>query len=394
MKKAALVKLAIFLVVAGFFAVMEINTLTGPHVGTTDTYYAMFGGSDGVSGLREGSPVRVAGVPVGKVSSVSLVDARHAKVTFTANRNQTLTSRTHAVVRYANLLGQRYLALTLGPGTGPGRKLAPGATIPDARTAPALSLTDLFNGFRPLFSALTPDQVNELSQDIIDVLQGQGARLQDLVARTADLTNNFAQRDRTFSTVLDSLTKLLDTVAAHDDELANMVTSLHGFTDQLHREGPAIMGSLDGVDQLIGSVADLFRNLHRHNLSGDIADAAAVTKVLAGNTPTVEKLVSGFAKAFETFSRVSQNGNWFNVYVCNITVETAGTLKTRVSDMISAFNRQLDLAAPGLHLGQVVGSVLAGLGVSGGLDNVPGLDIPVTLPTGYAGAHTQTRICS
>jgi phospholipid/cholesterol/gamma-HCH transport system substrate-binding protein len=392
-KVGALVRLGIFIVVAGFFAVMEFNTLTGPHVGTTDTYYAIFGGPDGVSGLRTGNPVRVAGVAVGKVTSVELVDARHAKVAFTANRNQTLTNRTNAIVRYANLLGQRYLALTLGS-HGPAGPLAPGATIPDSRTAPALSLTDLFNGFRPLFSALTPDQVNELSQDIIDVLQGQGARLQDLVARTADLTSNFAQRDQTFSKVLDSLTLLLDTVAKHDNELADMVTSLHGLTDQLHREGPAIMGSLDGVDQLIGSVSNLFQNLDQHHLPRDIADAAAITKVLASNTPTVEQLVSGFAKAFKTFARVSQNGNWFNVYICNITVRTAGQLTSRVSDMIAAIGHGIDIAAPGLGLGQVVGSVLGGLGIGGTLDSIPGLDVPVTLPTGYAGAHTQTKVCS
>ncbi len=90
-------------------------------------------------------------------------------------------------MRYANLLGP---ALSRAdPGRDPAASsCAHGATIPDSRTAPALSLTDLFNGFRPLFTALRPSQVNELSQDIIDVLQGQSGRIDDLVARTADLT--------------------------------------------------------------------------------------------------------------------------------------------------------------------------------------------------------------
>jgi phospholipid/cholesterol/gamma-HCH transport system substrate-binding protein len=391
--KGPLIRLVIFLVVAGFLAGMEINTLTGPHVGTTDTYYAIFTGPDGVSGLRADNPVRVAGVAVGKVTSIDLVDSRHAKVTFTANRNQTLTTRTNAVVRYANLLGQRYLALTRA-GSGPEHLLAPGGTIPDTRTAPALSLTDLFNGFRPLFSALTPDQVNELSEDIIDVLQGQGARLQDLVARTADLAGNFAQRDQTFSTVLDSLTELLGTVSQHDNELANMVTSLHGLTDQLHSEGPAIVGSLHGVDQLIGSVSNLFQKLDRHNLPGDLADAAALTKVLAGHTATVQQLVAGFAKAFQTFARVSQNGNWFNVYVCNVTVRTVGPLKTHVSDITDGIEQEINRANPGLGLGTLLGSTLTGLGLGKTLKDIPGLDVPVSLPPGYAGQHTQTRICS
>ena len=97
-----LIRLAVFLVVAGMFALMELNTLTGPHTGTTDDYAAMFTGPDGVSGLRPGNSVKVAGVAVGKVTAVELVDAEHAKVTFTANRNQQVTNNTWAVVRYAS----------------------------------------------------------------------------------------------------------------------------------------------------------------------------------------------------------------------------------------------------------------------------------------------------
>ncbi len=62
MKWRPLIRLLVFMAVAGLFAVMELTTLTGPHTGTTDDYSAMFGGTDGVSGLRDGNPVRVAGV--------------------------------------------------------------------------------------------------------------------------------------------------------------------------------------------------------------------------------------------------------------------------------------------------------------------------------------------
>ena len=115
-------------------------------------------------------------------------------------------------MRYANLLGQRYLALTQS--SGPGTPLRYGDTIPQTRTAPALSLTALFNGFRPLFSGLSPTQVNELSGDIVGVLQGESGRVDDLITKTADLTRNLAQRSETFSQVIDGLTKLLGTVAA------------------------------------------------------------------------------------------------------------------------------------------------------------------------------------
>jgi phospholipid/cholesterol/gamma-HCH transport system substrate-binding protein len=371
MNVRALIRLGVFVVIAGVFAVMELNTLTGPHTGTTDGYHAMFGGPDGVSGLRVGNPVRVAGVAVGKVTGVDLVDAEHARVSFTANRNQKITTHTWAVVRYANLLGQRYLALTqTSPG---GAVLAPGATIPQQRTAPALSLTDLFNGFRPLFNALSPAQVNQLSQDIIDVLQGQTSRIEDLIARTADLTGNLANRDATFRTVVDSLDKLLTTVAQHDNRLAGVVTSLHALTTELHQEGSSIVGSLDGVDRLIGSVGGLFQSLNQHSLQADIADAASLTRLLAKHTGTVAGLISGFADAFQTFSRISQNGNWINVYACNVFVKTYGTVN--------------------VTLNQALGS-LGLLGQIPGIGNKQ-LDVPTKLPNGrVGGTSAHTAVCS
>jgi phospholipid/cholesterol/gamma-HCH transport system substrate-binding protein len=373
----ALIRLGAFLAVAGFLAAMELTTLTGPHTGTTDGYHAIFGGPDGVSGLRVGNPVKVAGVAVGKVSGIDLVDAEHAEVAFTANRNQTITSHTWAVVRYANLLGQRYLALTQrAPG---GTPLPAGGTIPQRRTAPALSLTDLFNGFRPLFQALTPQQVNELSQDIIDVLQGQTARIEDLITKTADLTGNLAGRDQTFTTVVDSLDRLLTAVARHDSQLADVVTSLHNLAAELHREGPAIVGSLAGVDRLIGSVGRLFARSEVHSLPADIADAASLTKLLAGNAPTVASLVSGFASAFQTFARISQNGNWINVYACNAFVKTYGSVN--------------------VTLNQAIGSLTQLLGLPS-LPGVPALGdqrrrVPLQLPNGRIGGTAQhTGVCS
>jgi phospholipid/cholesterol/gamma-HCH transport system substrate-binding protein len=376
MNVKALVRLVAFVALAGFLAVMELTTLTGPHTGTTDGYSAIFGTADGVSGLRVGNSVRVAGVAVGKVTGVELVDARHAKVLFSANRNQKITTNTFAIVRYANLLGQRYLALTQNaPG---GRPLPPGATIPQQRTAPALSLTDLFNGFRPLFSALTPGEVNELSRDIIDVLQGQTSRIQDLIARTADLTQNLAARDQTFAQVVDSLSRLLTTVSRHDVKLANVVTSLHQLTSVLHRDGAAILGSAKGVDELIGSVGDLFEKLDQHSLPADIKDAASLTTLLAGNTRTVASLVSGFAQAFQTFARVSQNGNWINVYACNVFVKTYGSVNITIGQVVGSL---VDF----LHLPPAIAKLLPG---------GPQLNLPLKLPNGQVGgANTHTGVC-
>lgn len=383
MKTSLVLKLGAFVAVALLFGAMEYNTLTGPHVGTTHHYYAIFGGSDGVSGLRTGDSVKVSGVAVGRVSAEDLVDATHVKITFTANENQTLTTKTYASVRYANLLGQRFLALTRS-GAG-GTRLRYGDTIPQTRTAPALSLTALFNGFRPLFNGLSPQQVNELSNEIIGVLQGQGDGIEQLITQTADLTSNLAQRDDTFDTVIDSLSSLLTTVAKHDDQLAATVTTLHALTEQLHADGPGILDSLGSVDALTGSVAGLLAQLEDHDLPGDIADLNSVAGVLARNTGALDQLIAGFVSAFSDFSRVTQNGNWVNVYPCVVAAQTFGTAQVTGADGIKALTD---------YLGPQLGGLLDSLGLGTASLAALAVPVPIKVPVGRVGRSTeQTKVC-
>ena len=62
-------------------------------------------------------------------------------------------------------------------------------TIPLARTQPALDLDSLIGGFRPLFRALDPDQVNELSNQLLQALQGQGPTIGSFLDQAAAVTH-------------------------------------------------------------------------------------------------------------------------------------------------------------------------------------------------------------
>ena len=135
----------------------------------THTYKAAF---TNVTGLEIGDFVRIAGVEVGQVKKVAIQPDTTALVEFTADDSVVLTEGSRAVIRYDDLIGGRYLALE--EGAGGTKKLNPGDTIPLARTSPALDLDALIGGFRPLFRALDPDQVNALSGQLIAAAAGPG----------------------------------------------------------------------------------------------------------------------------------------------------------------------------------------------------------------------------
>src|SRR6185503_936122 len=166
----------------------------------TKSYRAEF---TNVTGLENGDFVRIAGVEVGKVKKVEIQPDTTALVEFTANESVVLTEGSRAVIRYDDLIGGRYLALQ--EGTGSTATLKPGGTIPMARTSPALDLDALIGGFRPLFRALDPDQVNALSGQLIIAFQGQGATIGAVLDQTAALTSTLADRDQLIGAVINNL---------------------------------------------------------------------------------------------------------------------------------------------------------------------------------------------
>ena len=79
-----------------------------------NTYHANF---TKASRLKAGQDVRIAGVPVGSVESVKLNPDNTVDVSVRRRTSATSsTPRRRAIVRYENLVGDRYLEITSGPG--------------------------------------------------------------------------------------------------------------------------------------------------------------------------------------------------------------------------------------------------------------------------------------
>ena len=164
-----------------------------------------------------------------------------------------------------------------------------------------------------------------------------------------------------------------------------MVNSLHSLTQALHADGPAIVDSLASVDKLTGSLSGLLGQLEDHSLPTDIADAASFTGVLADNTGTLNALINGFVTAFGDFARVSQNGNWVNIYPCNVSLATLGTTTFSAADGVKALKDAF---------GPLLGGLLSNLGLGTATLAALALPVPVKLPNGPVGHDTtHTSVC-
>ena len=290
------------------------NTMTNQVSGGTDTYTADF---TNASGLRPGDDVRAAGVKVGRVQGVTLHEGL-ARVTFDLSKKQPIYADTKLSVRYQNLLGQRYLAML--PGRDSSSRLDASAHVPVDRTDPGFDLTALLNGFEPLFAALEPEQVNQLSSSIVAVMQGQGGTIESLLSETATLTNHLADKDEVIGEVLDNLVPVLSDLSDRGDQLDQTVGDLRAMMKTLAKERTSIGESIDGVSELSEATADLVAEA-RPPLKHDVRSLREFGRISVKELDRINSLFEALPPATEAFARPLSHGTWLNMYICNMGVD-------------------------------------------------------------------------
>lgn len=311
----AAIKLGIFTVVSVLVTGLLAVIMGHLGLGGRTEYHAIL---TSASELKKGDDVRVAGVSVGDVKDVEIHGRTQALVTFAVDPAVPMTTASGVQVRYLNLVGARYLALTQGKPGAP--RLAAGATIPVSRTSPALDLTALFNGFQPLFQALTPADVNKLSLNMVRVLQGEGGTIQGLLARTASLTNGLADRDQLIGQVITNLSGTLQTLDARHTQLTALLVQLRGWLEKVAHDRVAIGDSLDNLSALTHEVAALLTGI-RPYARQDVAQVRRVMAIL--NRPANQKILSDTLARLPTTlrrqARIGTFGSWYNYYLCDFT---------------------------------------------------------------------------
>ncbi|HEY3684691.1 MAG TPA: MCE family protein [Streptosporangiaceae bacterium] len=305
----------IFIVVTVLATAVLGVSIANVGLGTTASYNARF--SD-VTGLNEGDDVRIAGVRVGQVESIKVVDRRVAQVGFSVEAGRVLPRSVTAAIRYRNMVGQRYVQLARGVGPV-GAVLPRGGTIPLAQTTPPLDLTDLFNGFQPLFKALSPNEVNSLANEIVQVFQGEGATMGSLLSNTASLTNTLADKDRVIGRLITNLNSVLRTINSRGGKLASMVTTLQRLVTGLAGDRKPIGSAITAISGLTNSTAGLLHDA-RPPLKSDISGLSRLAGNLDDNSGTVETFLQRLPTKMTRIATTASYGSWLNFYLCSASV--------------------------------------------------------------------------
>ena len=332
---ASLAKIFIFAAVTLTLTGVLAQTIGNITFTKTSSYKAIF--SD-VAGLLAATDVRIAGVKVGQVTGIKVYQQKQAEVSFTIDKKIKIPRTSRATIKYSNLVGGRFLTLEEGPGSA---ILPPNGVIPISQTKPALDLNVLLNGFKPLFQALNPPDVNRLAFEIIETLQGEGGTLNDLLIRTASLTNTIADKDALIGSVISNLNTVLATVDARDNELDQLIVQLQRLFAGLATDRQAIGDSLSGIDVLTGDLAGLLKDI-RPSLQPDIQHLGSIAAQLNSQKNDLTKQLRDLPNRVNEAARTATYGSWFNFFLCKadgeITYNPLGGGQQQVLSTISINN--------------------------------------------------------
>ncbi|GGK54307.1 MCE family protein [Nocardia camponoti] len=319
-----LIGFSIFALVSLLVTVVVWNTLARTVDGDTRKYTAVF---TDVLGLRPGDDVRMAGVRVGKVEKIELDGKNDAKVSFIVQSDQTVYNDTKALVRYQNLIGQRYVALNPGKTANP-QALKSGSTIPIERTEPSFEISALLNGFQPLFQALEPAEVNAMSETLLQALQGDGVSLSAFIIQAAQMATDFQRRDAILSDVITNLSAVLSGLAKRGDELETLITQTRALIGGLYEQGQSLQTSVATLSDATTSLVSMMGKIQPKLVLAQNSSSAALTLLLA-NGERLDQVAIDMPSILADLGRMTSEGTYANSYICGLDVSLYGVLFPR-----------------------------------------------------------------
>ena len=320
--RGTLIKLGIVSTILALCTVLLVVVFGQLRFQRFNTYDAEF--SNG-SGLKAGQFVRAGGVEVGKVKSVRLLESGQRVVaTLNVDKSLPLYQSSTAQIRYANLIGERYVNLDRGTGDGADKVLPAGGLIPLARTQPALDLDALIGGFKPLFKALDPEKVNNIATSLVTVFQGQGGTVANILSQTAQLTATLADRDRAIGEVITNLNTVLGTVNRHQQEFDSTVSNLEVLITGLKNRADPLAGAIANISNASGTLAGLLSD-DRPLLQQTVGKLETLQQPFADDPGKLDKLLSEYPTAINLIGRAGGvYGDFFNFYLCALTLTLNG----------------------------------------------------------------------
>ncbi|MCU1356454.1 MAG: MCE-family protein Mce1D [Acidimicrobiales bacterium] len=327
------------------------------------------------TGLYPGSPVRVLGIDVGRITKVD--NARgHVRVRMRLDRGTRLPADARATIVPLTLLGERYVQL--GPAYTSGARMQSGAAIPLTRTSVPAEFDDLLRGLQSFIGSIDPKRAGDVVTDLADVLQGQGSDLNRLIANASGTLGLLADKGDELRAIIRSLGDLSKTLRGHTDNIESLIRNYDLVAEVLVQNKDDLDATITQFDRTAKELSSFLAH-HEDPLRSDVGVVTAAGRTLDVNTDNLKLTLHATVKLFEAADRAYDER--MNALDANNQVApdvTSAIVSGRLRDRIAGLCRRLgidvcsDPASPLLNgLASTLPGILGTLASGGSVGNAP-----------------------
>jgi phospholipid/cholesterol/gamma-HCH transport system substrate-binding protein len=249
--------------------------------------------------LVTGNEVKVGGLPIGKVTDISLSSDNQADIKVRINDDfAPLHEGTTAIVRVSSLpsVANRYIALSPGPNNMP--EIPAGGVLETDKTTNAVDLDQLFNTLDPK----TRKGLQGVLQGFATWYAGQSANANKGFKYLGPSLQSFSQvageltRDqKVFTDFILNASRAVSAIASRRDDLANLVTNGNAFARAIGSENASLDRALALFPATLRQGSTTFTNLR-----STLVDLDRLTNVSKPATKNLAPFLSRFADLLKT----------------------------------------------------------------------------------------------
>lgn len=233
------------------------------------------------------STVKVDGVEVGRVESISVPDGEWtADVGVIVNDSVDLPANATAAVQQTNILGEKFIQLTVPEGDADPQKLGDGDTIPLERTTVTTNIEQVLGALSLLLNGGGVGQLAPIVKELNAAFDGREGTTRQLLEEANTLITGLEQQRDDITRALDGLDVLTTQVSAQTDKIDRVLQDLPIATEVLEQQRPQLTQMLGQLDRL-GAVGTDVIDQSKDDLIADLRALRPTLQALAASADDI-----------------------------------------------------------------------------------------------------------
>lgn len=279
------------------------------------TYYAEF--SD-ASGIHKGNIVQVGGIRVGRVTNVTLDEAK-VVVQFEVEGDVEFGPESAASIEVYNLLGEKYLDLTP---SGDGQ-LEAGEVIPLERTQSAYDIVGVFGDLTETTEEINTENLSKALDTVAETVDGAAPEVQRSIEGITEISKSISSRDQEIQTLLINTERVGTVLANRGEDLVELMGSADLVFKELQKRKRAVHKLLVNARSLAKELRGVAKD-NEKQIGPALEQVDTLLSFLLDRKKELNDILSVLGPYAATLGNILGTGPWFDAYAANLLAVATG----------------------------------------------------------------------